>query len=211
MKTIIIALGLLITMNSKYDALLKMMNMQNREPAAQSQESFEKMLKVEGFRNKPYDDLTGKELTREDILAKNYKGTPTVGYGTVINDDIMKDGLRGVDIFSGDLNEHQARDFAGKHEIRDEITKRIDRMKMDMSQDQEDALHEAGYNLGGPQLQKIINTVKDQGFDAGADRLELYNKSKGVELPGLVTRRKDEADRLRNVKTEALRKIKEVK
>lgn len=207
---LLIIIGMFFTMNTKYDALTKLKNV-SREPAAQSEESFENMLKTEGFRNKPYDDLTGKELSREDLEAGNYKGTPTIGYGTVIDDKMRESGLDGVDLYSGELTEEQAKKYAGNFGLREEIDNRIQRMKMDLSQDQEDALHEAGYNLGGPQLQKIIDTVKSEGFDAGADRLQLYDKSKGVQLAGLTKRRKDEADRLRNVKTEALRKIKEVK
>ena len=42
--------------------------------AAQSEKSFDYMLKLEGFRSLPYDDATGKTLTRKQVLSGNYKG-----------------------------------------------------------------------------------------------------------------------------------------
>jgi len=171
--------------------------------AKQSKPSFERMLKIESYRKFPYDDLTGKRITYRNCLRNDYKGTPTVGYGTVLKKCKKWIYVRGI-------SKYVARKWARNHPVRKEVNWRIKRLKMDLSQDQEDALHEAGYNLGGTQLGRVLKTLKKHGFNASADHLMKFTRSKGKLLRGLVKRRKDEAERLRNVINEPIRVIKEV-
>ncbi len=160
--------------------------------AAQSPKSFELLLKKEGFRSKPYDDITGKTLTKKDIVSGNYTGTPTIGYGTVIPKVWYK-----KDWLYWGLSKKNARKWAKHHPVRKQVNKRIARVSRALTQDQEDVLHEVGYNIGPTALGRIIQTLNKEGFRQAAKHLMKFTQSKGVVLPGLVKRRKEEAKRLR--------------
>lgn len=163
--------------------------------AEQSPESFERVLKIEKYRRFPYDDVTGKRLSYMDVKNKKYKGTPTIGYGVVMT----KSQKQAEPLFTIGISKKTAYKWAKNHRVRKEVAKRISRLKTKLTQDQEDVLHEAGYNLGGPQLGRILRTIDKHGIEAGAKHLEQFVNSKGYKLPGLVKRRKHEANRLRGI------------
>lgn len=160
--------------------------------AAQSEKSFDYMLKLEGFRSLPYDDATGKTLTRKQVLSGNYKGKPHIGYGTVIPKHWFKKDW----VYEG-VSKTLARNLAKQHPIRKLVNKEVLKVKSKLTQDQEDVLHEAGYNLGHLVIRKLVKDINTKGVDAAADRLLKYVRQNGKVLKGLVKRRKKEAERLR--------------
>lgn len=160
--------------------------------AAQSEKSFDYMLKLEGFRNLPYDDATGKTLTKKQILSGDYKGKPHIGYGTLI----PKNWFEKEWVYEG-VSKSFARNLAKQHPIRNLVNREVLQLKIELTQDQEDVLHEAGYNLGHTVIRKLVKLINVKGVDAAADRLLLYVKQNGKVVKGLVKRRKKEAKRLR--------------
>lgn len=160
--------------------------------ASQSSESFERVLQLEGFRSLPYDDATGKTLTKRQIISGDYKGKPHIGYGTVI----PKHWFNKEWVYRG-VSKTFARNLAKQHPIRKLVSREVLKVKITLTQDQEDVLHEAGYNLGHIAIRKLVKTLNEKGVNAAADRLLLYVKSNGKTLKGLVKRRKQEAKRLR--------------
>ena len=201
-----------------------------REPAAQSEESLRRMADREKYVPRVYDDArrmgrNGFYLSEEDIKNKNYKGNPTVGYGHKLSKDELDSGMvDGKSIYggfkesgqedftldptyTGGLTKEEAFEQMREHPVRKDVQKAIDLVKVLMNQGQEDALHEAGFNIGPGALKKIIDTANKKSWDAAADRLQKYDKAtvkdkkgkkKKVKMKGLTERRKDEADRLRN-------------
>lgn len=162
--------------------------------AAQSPASFEKLLKKEGYRAYPYDDLTGKRLSKKQLLAGEFKGTPTIGYGTVIPEKWFGHKW----LYTG-LSKKQARIWAQSHPVRKAVAKLISKIKTPLTQDQEDVLHEIGYNIGSSALGRIIKTLECGGTYLASQHLMQFTLSKGVKMKGLVKRRKEEAKRLRGI------------
>lgn len=187
-----------------------------RFPAAQSQESLEKMKDIERFISKVYDDAKtqrdkGFYLSEDDIKNKRYKGNPTIGYGHLLSKEELKSGkVGGSDIYSG-ISKELADKLVRNHKVRKDVNRQIQKVSTPMSQDMEDALHEAGYNIGAGSLRKIINTINKSGWDKAAERLRKYNtatvkdektgKKKKVIMRGLTDRREDEASRMESWKT----------
>lgn len=162
--------------------------------AAQSEKSFERMLRMEGFRALPYDDVTGKTLTKKDVLSGNYEGKPHIGYGVVI----PKRWYKKAWLYNG-ITKAYARRMAKKHPVRVAVNREVKRVRRKITQDQEDVLHEAGYNIGPYAIRLIIRTLNKKGPKAAANHLLRYNRAYGKIHKGLVKRRKKEAKRLRGL------------
>lgn len=161
--------------------------------AKQSEESFNRMLvETERFRAKPYDDLTGKTLSYFQLNNGKYEGTPTIGYGTVI----PKKWFEKKWLFRG-ISKKTARRWAKNHPVRRLVEKKIKKVNIKLTQDQEDVLHEAGYNIGAAAIGRIVKTLNTKGLNAAAKHLSKFTRAKGKILPGLVKRRNEEAKRLR--------------
>lgn len=75
-----------------------------------------------------------------------------------------------------------------------------DTVKPDLTQDQTDALASFGYNLGLGPLGKIINILNEKGPDTAGLEMLRYTNFNGNPLPGLIARRKEEAQLLKGKK-----------
>ena len=148
-----------------------------------------------------YDDLDNKRrLTKEDIINKRYKGTPTIGYGTTFTDEELTGGRKDIDIY-GEIDRQTANRLFKEHPVMKDSKRIIEnRLSKDirdsLTQEQEDALYSFGYNAGAGALNKIIDTWNREGLESAVNRLKLYNKSKGKTLKGLIKRRNQEAEYL---------------
>lgn len=114
-------------------------------------------------------------------------GIPTIGYGTTrINGQKVKLGTtitlaQAEYLLKKDMEEHASNTF--KY------------IKIELNQNQFDALASFQYNLGkdilqGSNLTKLINTKQ---WKAAAEKMKEYNKAGGRVLQGLVNRRNEEA------------------
>jgi lysozyme len=75
-----------------------------------------------------------------------------------------------------------------------------------LTQSQHDALVSFGYNLGTGQggLESLKDDINAEKFDRVADRMLSFNKASGKTEPGLVRRRREEADMFRRAGGEAM-------
>lgn len=153
----------------------------------------------EGFRKTVYDDKRPNKKITKELLKSGYifKGTPTVGYGTVVSEDDLKKGhIDGVDIFNGDLDKDTAKDWVAKHPSIDLAARRMQNSPALLSKIQEDVLFSEGYNH--PNITRNVLRTIAKGNEGDRDsRSELekewttkYITSKGDKLKGLVDRRK---------------------
>lgn len=66
-------------------------------------------------------------------------------------------------------------------------------VKAPLSQNQHDALVSFGFNLGTGAIQKLLPDINDGNFERVSERMLSFNKAGGKTLPGLVSRRQEEA------------------
>lgn len=181
--------------------ILKGKKQPERSPADLSRTGADLIKGEEAFVPHLYDDLDNRRrLTKEDIINKNYKGTPTIGYGTTFKDEELLNGRQDIDIY-GEIDRQTANRLFKEHPVMRDTKRLIDNrlskeIRDSLTQEQEDALYSFGYNAGAGALNKIINTWNKEGLDAAVNRLKLYNKSKGKTLKGLIKRRNQEAEYL---------------
>ena len=125
----------------------------------------------EGFIPYAYDDLTEKRVNKGDTC----KGTLTIGYGHT-----------GSDVYKGQTcTKEQATKW-----LADELhtcEKAVSNYK-GLNQNQFDALVSFSYNCGTGALAKVMQVADP------TEKMKLYTKSKGIELKGLVRRRKAEIE-----------------
>ena len=125
----------------------------------------------EGFIPYAYDDLTEKRVNKGDTC----KGTLTIGYGHT-----------GSDVYKGQTcTKEQATKWLA--EELHTCEKAVSKYKC-LNQNQFDALVSFSYNCGTGALAKVMQ-VPDP-----TEKMKLYTKSKGIELKGLVRRRKAEIE-----------------
>ena len=125
----------------------------------------------EGFIPYAYDDLTEKRVNKGDTC----KGTLTIGYGHT-----------GSDVYKGQTC---TKEEATKW-LADELhtcEKAVSKYK-GLNQNQFDALVSFSYNCGTGALAKVMQVADP------TEKMKLYTKSKGIELKGLVRRRKAEIE-----------------
>lgn len=190
-----------------------------REPAALSSVGADLIKGEEAFVPYLYDDFTRKRLTKEDIEKQNFKGTPTLGYGTTFTPEELTSGKAyDTDIY-GDIDRSKANQMFKNHPVMKDVETVIEKqitpeLRKQLTQEQEDALYSFGYNVGPAALTKVIETYNKDGLEAAVDRLKKYTRSKGKELGGLVKRRNLEADYLlgkKKYKTEESEKMEDDK
>ena len=125
----------------------------------------------EGLIPYAYDDLTEKRVNKGDTC----KGTLTIGYGHT-----------GSDVYKGQTcTKEEATKWLA--EELSTCEKAVSKYK-GLNQNQFDALVSFSYNCGTGALAKVMQ-VSDP-----TEKMKLYTKSKGIELKGLVRRRKAEID-----------------
>lgn len=169
-----------------------------------SEEGLKFIMDEEGYRPSPYDDLTKKPLSLEDIRNKNYKGNPTIGYGHKLTENELRTGkLQGRDIYAG-IDEPTARKMVSKEDaLKDTRAVLLKALKgeerVKMTPEQLDALYSFGYNVGPGVLEKEVLPLRGNQ-DEMIKQMQKYNKSKGQELPGLIERRKIEGEMMKGRK-----------
>ena len=125
----------------------------------------------EGFIPYAYDDLTEKRVNKGDPC----KGTLTTGYGHT-----------GSDVYKGQTcTKEEATKWLA--EELSTCEKAVSKYK-GLNQNQFDALVSFSYNCGSGALAKVMQVADP------TEKMKLYTKSKGIELKGLVRRRKAEID-----------------
>lgn len=177
----------------------------NEELFSPSSNTYNFIAGEEGFRSTPYDDLTKKELSKEDIVNKRYRGSPTVGYGHKLTPEEKKTGLvNGIDVYQG-MSEEDAKNKIEKEEAlrltrKALLDKLSDGNKLGITPDGLNALYSFGYNAGPTTLRKEILTKPD--IKSMADEMQKYIKSKGEVMPGLIKRRQLEGEMMTGKKYE---------
>ena len=125
----------------------------------------------EGFIPYAYDDLTEKRVR----AGEPCKGTLTIGYGHT-----------GSDVYKGQTcTKEQATKWLA--EELHTCEKAVSKYK-GLNQNQFDALVSFAYNCGTGALAKVMQVADP------TEKMRLYTKSKGIELKGLVRRRKAEIE-----------------
>jgi lysozyme len=130
----------------------------------------------EGFKSKPY-------------LCP--AGAPTIGYGTTRYPNGQK-----VSLSDNSVSEAEAEAFL-KHDVR-QFELAVDAMATDvLTQNQFNALVSFAYNLGAANLKSstLLKKVNANSWDTSiSNEFSKWVNANGKKLPGLVTRRKAEAD-----------------
>ena len=103
----------------------------------------------------------------------------SVGYGTK--------GQPGEKITK---EEAERRLVSETNEVSDWITSNV---KVPLTQNQHDALVSFGFNLGTDDIAKLLPDINAGNTDRVAERMLSFNKADGKTLPGLVSRRREEA------------------
>lgn len=134
----------------------------------------------EGFRAYAYDDFAPNRPARSPI-----RGTLTIGYGetqgVIIGDTVTEEAA------SEQLLLRLRRDFEpAVHRL----------VRVPMTQYQYDALVSFVYNVGEGNLSRstLLRRLNEGRYDDVPAQLMRWTKSKGIELRGLVRRRRDEAE-----------------
>lgn len=135
--------------------------------------------KMEGFRSEAYWDDKGKVWT--------------IGKGSTTHPD-------GRPVRKGDVISKKQADEYVDHYVNKTLMPRLQRIPTwnKMNPNQQSALISFGYNLGpnfygGEKFETITRALStEQGFKDVPAAMARYNKSDGVVLPGLVTRRATE-------------------
>jgi lysozyme len=137
--------------------------------------------------------ITGIKLIEgyESLRLEAYKcpaGVWTIGLGTTQID--------GVPVKKGQTcTEEQAYEYFELH-MQKEVYPYLNKVKVQLNQNQIDALCSFIYNIGGPQflsstLFKLLNSGK---FIEASEQFRLWSKAGGKVLKGLVKRRKSEKE-----------------
>ena len=132
-----------------------------------------------------YDFIKGHEGYRDDAYWDSHGGVWTVGYGRT-----------GKDVGEGHKTDRDSEDSWVAKRVDNDRNKVIQYMNLNGYQwndAQIDALTSGVYNMGVGYLDKVTKGGTRDNATIG-DKIRLYNKAGGVELPGLVRRRNEEAD-----------------
>ena len=116
-------------------------------------------------------------------------GVPTIGYGTTMID--------GIHIYLGmTITEDQASELLEK-QINESYAPSVIRLvKVPLNQNQFDSLVSFVYNLGEGSLASstLLKLLNQGDYDSVPAQMMRWTKAGGVDLPGLVRRRKAEGD-----------------
>lgn len=123
----------------------------------------------------------------EGLKLKPYKcsaGVPTIGYGTT-----MIDG-RPVTMKTLPITESQAEDYL-RHDLEKFEDGVLSRVKVDLSQNQFDALVSFAYNVGLGNFggSSLLRELNKGNYKVAADKLLDWKRAAGKIVPGLVRRR----------------------
>ena len=144
-------------------------------------ELIEKIKSFEGFRATAYDDLQpNKTLSKGDTI----KGTLTIGYGRTQN------------TYIGEITtKEKENDWITSKiiSIMGTVEKQLKQYNIQYNQNMVYALTSFTYNCGYTNLLRLLDFGNRTPDVIGVKILE-YTKSKGIELKGLVNRRKWEHD-----------------
>lgn len=156
----------------------------------------------EGVHTNAYPDpgsVLGKECTRKGLKVTDYLKVPkwqnlsgapwTIGIGHTgkVNGAAIKPGLV--------ITTQQAYDLLDEDAA--EATKYVNKFVMvTLNQNQFDALVDFTFNVGAGNFQSstLLKKLNIRDFTGAANEFTKWNKSGGVVLPGLVTRRKKERE-----------------
>jgi lysozyme len=132
-----------------------------------------------------YDDHTGRAIN-----GYNARGFATIGYGHLITEAEKQQGL-----FLNGITEDQALELLARDLgiAEGAVTRAV---KVNLEQHEFDALVSFVFNVGAGNfnsstLLRLLNAGNKRDVPAQFLR---WTRSKGIELPGLVRRRRDEAD-----------------
>jgi lysozyme len=145
-----------------------------------SQQGLDLIKRHEGFRSYAYDDFAPNRPARSPV-----RGTLTIGYGET----------QGVSI--GDTITEEAAAEQLMRRLRRDFEPAIHRLvRVPLTQYQYDALVSFVYNVGEGNLARstLLRRLNAGRYDDVPAQLMRWTKSKGVELRGLVRRRRDEAE-----------------
>lgn len=133
---------------------------------------------------------------QEGFSPKAYKdptGTWTIGYGETM--------LNGRPVKAGDkLTQPQANTLLAQR-VQNDYSSFLNYVKRPLTPNQTAALASFEYNLGSgiwqdPYANRILQNINKGNFAMAGQLMQPYVNSKGQKLPGLVTRRKQEAQLL---------------
>ena len=116
-------------------------------------------------------------------------GVPTIGYGTtLIEGSPVKIGMTISESKANDLLEDQVNQVYAAAVIR--------HVTVPLNQNQFDALVSWTYNLGESSLatSTMLKKLNQGDYDSVPAQMMRWTKANGVDLPGLVRRRKAEAE-----------------
>ena len=150
-----------------------------------SQTGLDLIKRHEGFRPYAYDDFAPNRPARQPI-----RGTLTIGYGET----------QGVSI--GDTITEEAAADQLMRRLRRDFEPAVRRLvTVDLEQHQYDALVSFVYNVGEGNFARstLLRRVNARRFGEVPAQFMRWTKSKGVELRGLVRRRRDEAEMWRGL------------
>jgi len=140
----------------------------------------------------------GLKLIKEFEGFKDYTyicpaGVPTIGYGTTL--------IEGIPVYMGmTITESQASKLL-EAQVNDQYAAAVIRnVKVPLNQNQFDALVSWTYNLGEGALKSstMLKLLNQGDYASVPAQMMRWTKANGVDLPGLVRRRKAEADLFRS-------------
>ena len=140
-----------------------------------SENCYKLIKKYEGFSSKPY---------------KCPAGIPTIGYGSTFY-------LNGNKVTMKDTPISEEVALSILFSVVEDFSKKVEKLlKVNVNQNQFDALVDFSYNLGIGNFQKstLLKLVNNKDFIGASKEFKKWNKSNGKVLNGLTNRRKEEEE-----------------
>ena len=140
-----------------------------------SENCYKLIKKYEGFSSKPY---------------KCPAGIPTIGYGSTFY-------LNGNKVTMKDTPISEEVALSILFSVVEDFSKKVEKLlKVNVNQNQFDALVDFSYNLGIGNFQKstLLKLVNNKDFIGASKQFKKWNKSNGKVLNGLTNRRKEEEE-----------------
>lgn len=140
-----------------------------------SENCYKLIKKYEGFSSKPY---------------KCPAGIPTIGYGSTFY-------LNGNKVTMKDTPISEEVALSILFSVVEDFSKKVEKLlKVNVNQNQFDALVDFSYNLGIGNFQKstLLKLINNKDFIGASKQFKKWNKSNGKVLNGLTNRRKEEEE-----------------
>lgn len=140
-----------------------------------SENCYNLIKKYEGFSSKPY---------------KCPAGIPTIGYGSTFY-------LNGSKVTMKDTPISEEVALSILFSVVEDFSKKVEKLlKVNVNQNQFDALVDFSYNLGIGNFQKstLLKLINNKDFIGASKQFKKWNKSNGKVLNGLTNRRKEEEE-----------------